>query len=509
MKNRIWKRILAIGLWLIAETGLVAGCTVLQDAVYGAELGDGKVTVTEEAGWTDQDDFQALISVNAEGLAGFSDHTFESDFVPTEYELVVWISEYFQPDSSFTVPQGCLREELPVVTADGRSSSITGFRWKIDQGESRKHLDIPVTLREEYRFPVTKITVPVCQEKLPMNGAVSGEERGGGVYIVKKRGSQREIVCTAGNKILEVPAAVIDFSMEMNPRESAVSAGNRILMDVSLTNCGQVPLYDISLHTQTKEMEATAVWEKEPGVEIFEDGAVVNSLTPGEKRTVTFHVDTMTSQMGRLVLETVAKTKNPVSMDRTTEQQLTVQPLKASFTVKKTADCESASPGDIVTYQISIHNTGEQTLHSVITTERFGLAGVTAAFLSQEGVILNKSKTQAKIPEIAPGGCVNLKARVVLPQNLEDQNLVNQIIVVTDETGEESAVRDQATIRVEAKKEGKENRSGVDCDGSGTTASISPKTGDRSHKEVFQALILLSIFFSIVSARRMFFRRKD
>ncbi len=74
-------------------------------------------------------------------------------------------------------------------------------------------------------------------------------------------------------------------------------------------------------------------------------------------------------------------------------------------------------------------------------------------FLEKKGVILNKTKTQAKIPEIVPGGCINLKAKVVLPENLKDQNLVNQIIVVSDETGEETAVRDQAVIKVEKSKE--------------------------------------------------------
>ena len=224
-------------------------------------------------------------------------------------------------------------------------------------------------------------------------------------------------------------------------------------------------------------------------------------------------MDTTVGQKGNLILETRARTEKPVSLERTAEQQLTVQPKKAAFTVKKTADCENASPGDTVTYQISIHNTGEVTLHSVITTERFGLAGVTARFLEQEGVTLNKSKTQAKIPEIVPGGCVNLKARVILPENLEDQDLVNQIIVVTDETGEESAVRDQATIRVESKKKETSGNGGGtgsgESDGGGRSASTAPKTGDNSRKEVFQALILLSFVFSAVSARRMFFRRKD
>lgn len=532
MKNRIWKKILATGVSLLAQFGLLTGCTVQPEVVYGAEMGGGMAAVAQEAAWTDQEKFQALVSVRAEGLAGldwngenreeswsssenmgedqdgFSDHTYESTTVPTSYELVVWISEYFQPDPLFTVPEGCVREELPITTADGRSSSITGFRWRINQGEGAKQLDIPVTLREEYRFPAVQNTVPTCQLALPTDGILEGEESGGGIYIVRKTGSRKEILCKAAPKSLEIPAAVMDFSMEMNPEESTILAGDRILMDVSLTNSGQVTLYDISLQAQVKDMETAPVWEKEPGLEITENGAVLKSLTAGEKRTVSFYVDTADNQKGGLVLEARAKTDNPVSLEKTTEQQLTVQPRKASFTVKKTADCENASPGDTVTYQISIHNTGEQTLHSVITTERFGLAGVTATFLSQEGVTLNKSKTQAKIPEIVPGGCVNLKAQVVLPKDLEDQDLVNQIIVVTDETGEESVVRDQATIRVE-KKDGSGNGNGSGGDGSGSAASTSPKTGDRSHKEVFQALILLSFFFSAVSARRMFFRRKD
>ena len=73
-----------------------------------------------------------------------------------------------------------------------------------------------------------------------------------------------------------------------------------------------------------------------------------------------------------------------------------------------------------MTYQISIHNTGEVTLHSVVTTERFGLAGVTATFQEQRGITLNKSRTQAKNQKYAPGGCVKFKrTKVVLPKDHE------------------------------------------------------------------------------------------
>lgn len=543
MKNRIWKKILAVGVSLLAEAGMLVGCTAQPAVAYGAEM-EGGLSVAQDAAWTDLQKFQAVISVKADGLAsltrenenqeyesddenlfssGNQDGRLENDQYdfsdetiphPTSYELVVWLSEYFQPDASFMAPEGCLKEELPIETADGRSSSITGFRWKINPGEQGKQLKIPVTLRDEYRFPAEKHTVPTCQDILHANGAISGEENGGGVYIVKKVENEKTILCKALSKNLEIPAAHMDFSVEMEAKEKALYTGKRIHMAVNLTNNGQVPFYKISLQAKVKEQELVPVWEKEPGLEVLESGAVLECLSAGETRTLSFYIDPDMNQKSNL--ELFAKTENPVSLEKAAEKQLTLQQGKASFTVKKTADCDNASPGETVTYQISIHNTGEVTLHSVVTTERFGLAGVTATFQEQRGITLNKSRTQAKIQEIAPGGCVNLKAKVVLPKDLKDQNLMNQIIVVTDETGEESAVRDQATIRVEDKeKDSSGNGSGTgNGDGTGigsgnsagTTmaASTSPKTGDSSHKELFQVLILLSFLFSAAAARRMF-----
>ena len=543
MKNRIWKKILAVGVSLLAEAGMLVGCTAQPAVAYGAEM-EGGLSVAQDAAWTDLQKFQAVISVKADGLAsltwenenqeyenlfssGNQDGSLENDQYdfsdetiphPTSYELVVWLSEYFQPDASFMAPEGCLKEELPIETADGRSSSITGFRWKINPGEQGKQLKIPVTLRDEYRFPAEKHTVPTCQDILHANGAISGEENGGGVYIVKKVENEKTILCKALSKNLEIPAAHMDFSVEMEAKEKALYTGKRIHMAVNLTNNGQVPFYKISLQAKVKEQELVPVWEKEPGLEVSESGAVLECLSAGETRTLSFYIDPDMNQKSNLELELFAKTENPVSLEKVAEKQLTLQQGKASFTVKKTADCDNASPGETVTYQISIHNTGEVTLHSVVTTERFGLAGVTATFQEQRGITLNKSRTQAKIQEIAPGGCVNLKAKVVLPKDLKDQNLMNQIIVVTDETGEESAVRDQATIRVEDKEKdgngsgngnggGNGDGTGIGSgnnDGSTMAASTSPKTGDTSHKELFQVLILLSFLFSAVAARRMF-----
>ena len=106
-----------------------------------------------------------------------------------------------------------------------------------------------------------------------------------------------------------------------------------------------------------------------------------------------------------------------------------------------------AVPGDKVTFQICIRNTGERTLHSVVTTEKFQLQNVPVRFLEAEGIVLNKARTKARIEKIEPGCSVGLLAEVTLPEKLKDQKLVNEVSVTTAETGERK-VTSKAEIKV-------------------------------------------------------------
>ena len=63
MKNRIWKKILAVGVSLLAEAGMLVGCTAQPAVAYGAEM-EGGLSVVQDAAWTDLQKFQAVISVN-------------------------------------------------------------------------------------------------------------------------------------------------------------------------------------------------------------------------------------------------------------------------------------------------------------------------------------------------------------------------------------------------------------------------------------------------------------
>lgn len=511
-KNRIWKNMMTAGAVFLGILGTLLGLGTFSSFVRVVKAESADVFINQSANWTDQENFKASLAVTAGNLQSLEPEE-------EKYYLVVWISEYFQVDTAFSFPGEWLKKEMPVISKDGRSVTITRLESEIKTGETEKYLDIPMKLREEYRFLSEIITVPLCQELPFSRGNMKENTMGkGGACILKKEKNEVSLVCQGKSPWVEIPAAEVDFSMKLKAQGDA-KAGKRICCQVEVANTGDIPLYKIHFKARVQGQNLTPVWETAPFVNTEETGVILEKLAEQEVRTLSFYMDLDEGQSGEVQLEVMAAAQNTSSEDKKESLNLVIQPAKAAFTVKKIADRDTAQPGDTVTYQISIHNTGDRTLHSVISTERFGLAGVRAVFLEKKGVILNKTKTQAKIPEIVPGGCINLKAKVVLPENLKDQNLVNQIIVVSDETGEETAVRDQAVIKVEKSKEktktaGEEDMGGTagmgDYENSGSAGIItSPKTGDRSHKELFQVLILCSFFISALAARRMFFGRKD
>ena len=127
IKNRIWKRIAALGCFLLTGTGLLCSCMT---KTVAADMGNIAVTVSQSARWTDLENFQAVISVKAKGLEnlswkegeeiGSSENKEEekSGFQSDESEdiskieaisdkttsgiisrhLTILLSEYFQPD---------------------------------------------------------------------------------------------------------------------------------------------------------------------------------------------------------------------------------------------------------------------------------------------------------------------------------------------------------------------------------------------------------------------------
>ena len=191
---------------------------------------------------------------------------------------------------------------------------------------------------------------------------------------------------------------------------------------------------------------------------------------------------------------------DPLSPDGQTPQEYSSTPVpNPDFTVSKTAQSSSAKPGDTVYYKIRICNTGNVTLHSVVSTEKFLGAGVKACFLPQEGLLLNENRSQAMIASLNPGQEAVLTASVVIPSEASAQQLVNQVEVSTRETGSR-VVSSEAVIPLVPV---------FGASGSGSWASAStnsatiqtrqqvsqsvPKTSDSSSLSLWTALLLLSL----------------
>lgn len=466
---------------------------------------------------------------NIEETAGFSDEGMEESeaqaAVSREPVFVMCLSEYFLLDESESVfPEGWDTREVPITNQEGRETTITCISCPV-RAEDSWQMTIPVVLRQEYRNLAEASVFPVTQDG-------SGKEEIGefctaGTFIMEEKEGTARLLAYAEPAFLELDAARADFSVSLEAQQEEAKAGQRLYYQVCLENTGEIALQNISLTAAFAPMGLDPLWEHDWAQETEDSKVVVTRLAQGETKILTFSVKTEEGQSGAATAAVTASApypgKNEEENDsfdnnkeieggeellvRNAEIPVAVLPLKAAFTVDKRADCEEAGPGDTITYQICIRNTGERTLHSVISTERFLRSNIRAQFEEREGIELNSTKTQARIPQIPPRDCVNLKARVTLPQTMADQKLINQVIVVSDETGESQAIRSQAEVKVKTeptKTPAPVSDGGAEAQTYCQTSRTSPKTGDRSHKELFEALLLCSVFLSAAASVRLF-----
>lgn len=139
------------------------------------------------------------------------------------------------------------------------------------------------------------------------------------------------------------------------------------------------------------------------------------------------------------------------AMTEAPSPKLEVYPKNMDFVVEKKADRESARAGDTVNYEISISNTGECVLHSVITVDQFVNAGVQAVFAEQSGVEISENGTKALIGAILPGTTFVLKASAQIPEGFSDEKLVN-VAIVSVEDGKEG-ISQEGKAEIEIKEE--------------------------------------------------------
>ena len=351
--------------------------------------------------------------------------------------LVTYISEYFVPETD-SVPKNMAAQQISVRSQSGEATEITKLESVLNveqNGQDEIFFRIPLILRQEYRFPAEKSSYPVTQEE-PLQKDCTGA----GTFLLTEENGEELVIAEGISPMLDVEAAEADMELSVTAQNEKMKAGQTIRYQVEIANTGKLDLADIRLTSSLSCPKIRQMWEDAEG--LLTEGAVAEfaELKAGENRSFYVQAPLLDEQEKDLEhqVEAEARVKGRaaevIRKNATTINSL--EALKADLSVKKTADKETAAPGETVTYQICIVNTGEKTLHSVVGTERFQAAGIHAQFLEQEGVTLNSSRTKAMIQQIPPGEAVSLQAVVKIPERTADQKLFNQVTVTSQETGE-------------------------------------------------------------------------
>ena len=426
----------------------------------------------------------------------------ESEEIP-KLTLVTYISEYFVPETD-SVPENMSAQQISVRSQNGETAEITKLEsvLSVEQdGQDEIFFRIPLILRQEYRFPAEKSSYPVTQEE-----PLQKDRSGAGTFLLTEENGEALVIAEGISPMLDVEAAEADMELSVTAQNEKMKAGQTIRYQVEIANTGKLDLADIRLTSSFSCPKIHQLWEEAEG--LLTEGAVAGfaELKAGESRSFYVQAPLLDEQEKNLEhqVEAEARVKDrPEEVIRKNASVINgLEALKADLSVKKTADKETAAPGETVTYQICIVNTGEKTLHSVVGTERFQAAGIHAQFLEQEGVTLNSSRTKAMIQQIPPGEAVSLQAVVKIPEKTADQKLFNQVTVTSQETGERlmeaSAsvmVKGEVTITPE---EGLSLQGDDQGPASGQiqmarAASTHPKTGDDTRRELWTLLAVTAL----------------
>ena len=417
--------------------------------------------------------------------------------------LVTYISEYFVPETD-SVPKNMAAQQISVRSQSGEATEITKLKIMLNveqDGQDEIFFRIPLILRQEYRFPAEKSSYPVTQEE-PLQKDCTGA----GTFLLTEENGEELVIAEGIAPMLDVEAAEADMELSVTAQNGKMKAGQTIRYQVEIANTGKLDLADIRLTSSLSCPKIRQMWEDAEG--LLTEGAVAEfaELKAGESRSFYVQAPLLDEQEKDLEhqVEAEARVKGRaaevIRKNATTINSL--EALKADLSVKKTADKETAAPGETVTYQICIVNTGEKTLHSVVGTERFQAAGIHAQFLEQEGVTLNSSRTKAMIQQIPPGEAVSLQAVVKIPEKTADQKLFNQVTVTSQETGER-LMEASASVIVKGKVTvTPEERLFVQSDdqdpASGQTqmaraASTHPKTEDDTRTDLWTLLAVTAL----------------
>lgn len=418
-----------------------------------------------------------------------------------------YISEFFQPIGE-TLPENSWIEEVNAADQKGDTITLCKIVYPVKTAEITKdslRLTFQAVLKEEYRYPAVNTRYPVSQDE-PLNKDCAGT----GMHLLEAQGMESIILAQAESPFLEVQGGRVDFDLKLKAQSGEIKAGNTCVYEFQVTNTGDMELKNIQIRSDFEKEQAgtddtKAVWEAGQGISVQGKEALILELGQGQRMSLFMTVQLNEGDSGQLVhkisVQAPCPKKEGEIITKEVREAVKILPLTADFTVEKTADRTQAYPGDTIHYQICIRNTGERTLHSVLSTERFLGANVQARFIPKEGVTLNSAGTQALIEKIAPGEAFAIQASVTLPQYFTAQELVNQVTVTSKETGTKN-YESQSKINVISPSvtDTPNSYSGYQVEyqsgnlgKSAYSAGSQPKTGDDTSVGLFIMLLSLAI----------------
>lgn len=272
---------------------------------------------------------------------------------------------------------------------------------------------------------------------------------------------------------------------------NTAKAGGTLLYEIKAVNTGDTDLKNLVFSAGFGEEALQGAWDGEDGIK-KENRLFFDHMEAGIEKIMYFRVTLPEDRTDpvNLKLHARAEYMQTEELEKEISLHTDIVPLKADFQVTKTADRTVAAAGEKIRFRICIRNTGERTLHSVLTTERLLSEGMQVRFLEKEGLQLDHTKTKALIPEIEPGHAVGLESEVVLPENVPDGRLVNEVTVTSAETGEKTSVS-QAEVQILTASVTAEPDAGPDCSESCQEVTP-PKTGDSSHAGKYEKIFAVS-----------------
>ena len=539
MKNRIWKQMKKVGIVTVL-TGVMLGGTIEPKLILGADFLPGQAPfIDQSVFWKDRESGQAELGIRIRGLnewlsgRRFSEdkeknEKWDDELQETEDPSVEQEEETEQklPEDDWQQEEKT-KQELPV------NKVVEGIGIEMEEGyEHVEQLASGETVCKENEAPeeesestqertetggenVESAALPlegVEEEDMDMEEDMSEDTEDAEEPEEMPEEEPEEISPSA-----DADTEQADMTLSLTSETEEMKAGKTIRYRVDLANTGDVDLIDIQMTSSFSCPKITQQWEEAEGLDGEGADAEVAELKAGEKRSFYILAPLLNEQEKDLEhkVEAGAKVKGrPEEMIFRKAQMVSpLQPLKADFSVKKTADRETAMLGETVTYQICIINTGEKTLHSVVGTERFQAEGIEARFVEQEGITLNSTKTKALIEKIAPGEAVSLQAEVKIPEKTVNQKLFNKVTVTSQETGEKQMeASDEITVEgneTPTPEESPEEKTGGDPSSGqeemARAASSHPQTGDNTEPSLF---VLLAVSAGVTGMGVLWLRRK-